>query len=286
MSTCIRISGLCSDTLEYPPTRDEILRPRVDSRARHRQSSRVMLAAIKKRVPVAWKEWMKAWAAGVSRCYCPLCHRYAAHFETHGLFPRRDARCPVCGALERHRLVWMFFQQETDLFDGRPKRLLHFAPEKAISTRLRAIDNLDYVTADLVAPNVSIRVDITNMPSVPDASFDFLYCSHVLEHVTDDRKAIRECARVLKPEGKAVFIVPVTAPVTREDPSITDPRERERLFGQHDHVRMYGPDFLGRLQSGGFGVRVFTARDVAGWRHRHYGIPHNEGPIYYCRQSA
>jgi SAM-dependent methyltransferase len=101
----------------------------------------------------------------------------------------------------------------------------------AIASRLRAIDNLDYVTADLLDPNVSIRVDITKMSSVPDASFDFLHSSHVLEHVADDRKAIHECARVLKPEGRAVFMVPVNASVTREDPSITDPRERVRLFG-------------------------------------------------------
>jgi SAM-dependent methyltransferase len=166
----------------------------------------------------------------------------------------------------------MFFQRKTDLLDGRPKRLLHFAPERAIASRLRTIGNLDYVTADLFDPNASISVDITNMPSVPDASFDFLYCSHVLEHVADDRKAIKECARVLKPEGRAVFMVPITANVTYEDPSITDPRERERLFGQHDHVRRYGPDLLGRLQAGGFDVRVFSATEVVGLRRRRYAI--------------
>ncbi len=244
-----------------------------------------MLTAIKRQIPVPWKEWMKAWAGGYSRCFCPVCYRYAAEFLTHGLVPRRDARCPTCGAVERHRLVWLFFQQQTELFDGRPKRMLHFAPERAIASRLRSIDNLDHVTADLFDPSVSIRVDIMDMASVPDASFDFLYCSHVLEHVADDRRAIRECARVLKPEGRAVFMVPVTATVTREDPSITDPRERERLFGQHDHVRMYGPDFLGRLQSGGFDVRVFSADEVAGLRRRLYAIRRDEGPIYYCKRS-
>jgi SAM-dependent methyltransferase len=177
----------------------------------------------------------------------------------------------------------MFFQRETELFDSRPKRLLHFAPEPAIAGRLRAIDNLDCVTADLLDPNVSMSVDIANMPSVPDASFDFLYCSHVLEHVADDRKAIRECARVLKPEGRAVFMVPITASVTYEDPSIADPRERERLFGQHDHVRRYGPDFRGRLKDGGFDVRVFSANEVVGLRRRRYAIGRDEGPIYYCK---
>ena len=242
-----------------------------------------MLTAIKSRVPGPWKEWIKAQVGGYSRLYCPLCHRYAADFRTYGLVPRRDAQCPSCGALERHRLVWLFFQRRTELFDGQPKRLLHFAPERAISSHLKAIDNLDYVTADLFDPNVSIRIDITNMPSVPDASFDFLYCSHVLEHVADDRKAIQECVRVLKPEGRAVFMVPITAEVTYEDPSITDPRERERLFGQHDHVRRYGPDFLGRLESGGFDVQVFSANDVVGLRRRRYAIHRHEGPIYSCK---
>jgi SAM-dependent methyltransferase len=244
-----------------------------------------MLTALKRKVPLPWKEWIKAQVRGYSRLYCPICHRYAADFKTFGLVPRRDAQCPHCGAVERHRLVWLFFQRKTDLLDGRPKRLLHFAPEAAIAKHFRTIDNLDAVTADLFDPNASISVDITHMPSVPDASFDFLYCSHVLEHVADDRKAIKECARVLKPEGRAVFMVPITAKVTYENPSITDPRERERLFGQHDHVRRYGPDFLDRLKSGGFDVRVFSVKEIAGLRRRRYALRPNEGPVYYCNLS-
>src|SRR4030095_16662908 len=138
-----------------------------------------MLTAIKRQVPTPWKEWIKAWVGGYSRCYCPVCHRYASDFRTFGLVPRRDAQCPSCGALERHRLVWLFFQRKTDLFDGRPKRLLHFAPEQALAMQFRTIQNLDYVTADLFDPNASISVDITNMLSVPDASFAFLSCIHV-----------------------------------------------------------------------------------------------------------
>ena len=132
-------------------------------------------------------------------------------------------------------------------------------------------------------PTATIQVDITNMFSVPERSFDFLYCSHVLEHVGDDGKAIRECARVLKQDGRAVFMVPITAPVTVEDPSIADPRERERLFGQHDHVRRYGPDFLGRLEAGGFDVRVYWPSEVVGFKRRRYALRRNEGPVYYCK---
>ena len=247
--------------------------------------SNPMLTAIKRRIPGSWKEWIKARVGGYSRLYCPVCDRYTAEFLTFGLVPRPNARCPNCNALERHRLVWMFLQRKTELLDGLPKRMLHFAPELGIANRLRAVDTLDYVTADLFDPKASIRVDITDMPSVPDASFDFLYCSHVLEHVADDRKAIKECARVLKPEGRAVFMVPIIAKVTYEDPSITDPREREKVFGQHDHVRRYGPDFVDRLQSGGFDVQAFSAKDVVGLRMRRYGIPPNQSPIYYCKLS-
>ena len=244
-----------------------------------------MLTAIKRRVPASWKEWIKARMGRSSRLYCPVCDQYAAEFQTFGVIPRRNAKCPNCGALERHRFVWMFFQRKTALLDGQPKRLLHFAPERWLADHLRKVENLDYVTADLFDPNASIRVDITSMPQIPDASFDFLYCSHVLEHVTDDRRAIRECARVLRPEGRAVFMVPIMASETYEDPSITDPHERERIFGQHDHVRRYGPDFIERLQSGGFDVQVFSAKDVVGWRMRRYGIPPHQGPIYYCKVS-
>jgi SAM-dependent methyltransferase len=104
------------------------------------------------------------------------------------------------------------------LFDGRPKRVLHFAPERAFASRLRAVERLEYVTADLMDPNPTINVDITNMFSVPDLSFDFLYRSHVLEHVADDGKAIQEGARVLKQDGRAVFMMPITAQVAVEDP--------------------------------------------------------------------
>jgi SAM-dependent methyltransferase len=229
---------------------------------------------IKKAVPAYWK------------CYCPICDRYDVAFEPFGLVPRQNAKCPSCGSLERHRLVWSFLRTRTDLFDGRPKRMLHVAPEPSLRPRLAAIPNVDYVTADLNSPDVSVRLDITDMPGVESRTMDVVFCSHVLEHVSDDRKAMREFARVLKPSGWAVLVVPITSRQTFGDPSVTDPKERERLYGQFDHVRRYGPDFADRLRESGLDVRVYTADDVLGEVRERYAVAAKEGPIHYCRPRA
>jgi len=97
--------------------------------------------------------------------------------------------------------------------------------------------------------------DITHIP-FPEASFDWVYCSHVLEHVPEDRRALSELLRVLKPGGQAVILVPLKGESTDEDPTVTDPMRREERFGQFDHVRQYGLDFVDRLQEAGFEVRV------------------------------
>ncbi|HEY7878876.1 MAG TPA: class I SAM-dependent methyltransferase, partial [Gemmatimonadaceae bacterium] len=109
--------------------------------------------------------------------------------------PRTDAMCPQCGALERHRFVWLYFAQRTNLFDTRPKRLLHIAPEPCFRDRLARHIGAGYVTADMRREGVAETMDIMNIPH-PDRSFDIVYCSHVLEHVPNDRAAMRECARV------------------------------------------------------------------------------------------
>lgn len=175
---------------------------------------------------------------------------------------REDVRCPFCGSLERHRLVWRFFEDHTDLFDGRPKRMLHVAPEASFEQRFRRLAGLDYTTADLLDPNVMVQMDLTDIP-FSDGTFDVIYCSHVLEHVPDDRQAMRELRRVLAPAGWAVIQVPITAPETIEDPTITDPQERIRLFGQDDHVRRYGPDYSDRLREAGFAVDEIQVADLA-----------------------
>lgn len=200
------------------------------------------------------------------RRYCLLCQSSLRDFFAFGvngrLGLRPNAWCPVCGSLERQRLIWMFLQQETDLFDPYPKTLLHVAPERVLEAKLKRVPTLAYLTADLDDPRAMVKMDITEIP-FPDNSFDVILCSHVLEHVPDDRRAMRELNRVLEPDGWAVLLVPLTAEKTFEDPSITAPEERERLFDQRDHVRRYGPDFADRLREAGFRVRVYRPSDLA-----------------------
>lgn len=185
--------------------------------------------------------------------YCPVCDEAAKRFVPYG-FPTRDEACCIhCGSLERHRMTWSYFERETDLFDGRTKRMLHVAPERQFEKLLRDRIGPGYLTADLFNPRAMIEMDITEI-QFDDDTFDVLYCSHVLEHVDDDRKAMREFRRVLKPSGWAVLLVPLSAETTFEDPSVKDPAERLRLFGQDDHVRRYGPDFEDRLREAGFHV--------------------------------
>lgn len=221
--------------------------------------------------------------AGLRR-YCPVCRSPVRGFEPCGRRQRPDCLCPVCRSRERHRLTWLFFTKQTDLFDGRPKLLLHVAPEDSLRWRLHRAEEIRYVSADLRADDVRVAMDITDIGFGSDC-FDVIYCSHVLEHVPDDRRAMRELHRVLAPDGWAVLLVPITAEQTFEDPSIADPRERERLFGQHDHVRRYGPDYQDRLEEAGFTVRRVTPEDLASEARREwYGMANESaaGDIYCC----
>lgn len=224
--------------------------------------------------------------AGLHR-YCPVCRSPVREFEPCGRGGRADCQCPVCGSRERHRLAWLFFTKRTDLFDGRPKRVLHVAPDDSLRRHLRRAEGIDYVTADLRPAGVHVVTDVAETAFGTDC-FDVIYCSHVLEHVPDDRRAMRELRRVLAPDGWAVLLVPITAERTFGDPSITDPRERERLFGQHDHVRRYGPDYRDRLEEAGFTVRRIPPEDLASdARRERYGMANESavGDIYCCTKS-
>ena len=140
------------------------------------------------------------------------------------------------------------------------------------------------ITADIL-PGADIIMDIMNI-QYPDEYFDIVYCSHVLEHVQDDRQAMREFYRVLKKDGWAILLVPITAEKTFEDPSIIDPAERLRVFGQEDHVRRYGPDFADRLLQSGFKVTVSNAADVADKRDiKRMGLTDASGQIFYCTKK-
>ena len=167
---------------------------------------------------------------------------------------RENVLSPSTLSLERHRLLWLWLQRETNFFD-KPAKVLHFAPEQAFYKRFRKMKNLDYTTTDLNSPLADIKADICNLPFEND-TYDIIFCNHVLEHIPDDTKAMQELFRVLKPGGKAILQIPqdLNRKETFEDNSILDPKERARIFGQYDHVRVYGRDYFDKLRTIGFTV--------------------------------
>ncbi|MCP1995430.1 class I SAM-dependent methyltransferase [Flavobacterium sp. HSC-61S13] len=167
---------------------------------------------------------------------------------------RQNVLSPSTLSLERHRLLWLYLNRETDFFTA-PKKVLHFAPEQAFYKRFRKQANLEYITTDLESPLADVKADICNLPFESDA-FDVILCNHVLEHIPDDTQAMKELFRVLKPGGMGIFQIPqdLNRAVTFEDNSITDRQERARVFGQYDHVRIYGRDYFNKLRSIGFVV--------------------------------
>jgi len=198
---------------------------------------------------------VRSWRYRGDKVECPCCDGRFTTFLPFGLKPRANAMCPRCGALERDRLLRLYFERKTNLFTGR-LRVLHFAPEHWLQRKLRSLGNLTYTSADLYSPNAMVKTDITDI-RFPSETFDVVICNHVLEHIPDDRKAMSELFRVLRVGGWAVLQVPImeSQPETFEDPSIVSPQDRERLFGQHDHVRIYGRDYTDRLRGAGFQVK-------------------------------
>lgn len=167
---------------------------------------------------------------------------------------RQNVLSPGTLSLERHRLIWLYLQRETTFFEA-PASVLHMAPEKAFLSKLKKASHIDYTTCDLESPLADIKADICDLPFA-DASFDWILCNHVLEHIPNDTKAMQELFRVLKPGGTALLQVPLnpSLKVTFEDNSITDKAERTKIFGQYDHVRIYGLDYFEKLRSTGFTV--------------------------------
>ena len=175
---------------------------------------------------------------------------------------RENVLSPSTLSLERHRLLWLFLKKETTFFTD-PLKVLHFAPEQAFYKRFRKLENLEYTTTDLNSPLADVKADICDLP-FPANSFDVILCNHVLEHIPNDTKAMHELYRVLKPGGWGVFQIPqdLSSERTFEDNSITDKTERAKIFGQYDHVRVYGRDYFDKLRSIGFKVteKDFTAQ--------------------------
>jgi len=167
---------------------------------------------------------------------------------------RKNALSPSTYSLERHRMLWLYLKNETDIFTKKI-RLLHFAPEPAFHKIFKNCNNISYDTIDLNSPLAEIKADICDLP-IENDTYDYILCNHVLEHIDDDIKAMSELYRVLKKGGIGIFQIPIDVERknTFEDPSITSPKQRNKIFGQYDHVRIYGMDYFDRLKSVGFSV--------------------------------
>jgi SAM-dependent methyltransferase len=213
-----------------------------------------------------------------SKVECPVCGGGFSGFLPYGYNKvRKGVLCPRCFSLERHRLLWLYLKNKTGLFTD-PLKVLHVAPEQCFLSRFRKLGNLDYITADLESPLADIKLDIQEMP-FDDNTFDVVICNHVLEHVPDDRKALREILRVLRPGGYGIMQVPMdlTLEKTYEDPSIVDPHEREIHFRQKDHYRLYGRDYTERLKECGFHLHETNYSDELDQQTiQRYRLPKNE----------
>jgi SAM-dependent methyltransferase len=165
---------------------------------------------------------------------------------------RKNALCPGTLSLERHRLLWLYLTHETTFLKDHIK-VLHIAPEQVFYTKFKGFDHWDYTTTDLHSPLADVKADICALP-FEDNSYDLILCNHVLEHIPDDHTAMKELYRVLKEGGTLIAQVPLdeNRTATFEDDSITDFKERTKVFGQYDHVRVYGTDYYERLEAIGF----------------------------------
>ena len=210
---------------------------------------------------------------------CPVCSRSFRKFLPYGrIKPRPNALCPNCLSLERHRLIWLYLREKTALLKEK-QSVLHIAPEACFIPKFEERHREKYVTADLESPLAKVKMDIHRMPFA-DNTFDAVLCNHVLEHVRDDIQAMKEINRVLKPGGFAIMQVPFFNPIpekTVSDPSITDKKTREKLFGQDDHVRRYGRDYSQRIQQAGLRATEDTFVDTLTDEQRHrYGLAEGE----------
>lgn len=195
---------------------------------------------------------------------CPICGSHYRRFMPYGyVTSREDALCPHCLSLERHRMIWLWLKECSDLFDNKPL-LLHIAPEISLMRHFKHLyrGTKNYITADLESPLADLHFDIQDIP-MKDCSVDVVICNHLMEHVEDDIKAMRELYRIMRRGGWGILLVPEdrSRATTFEDDTITDPNERTRIFGQYDHRRIYGRDFDNRLQKAGFRVERIAYKE-------------------------
>jgi len=217
---------------------------------------------------------------------CPCCEKKFKKFLSYGVKAREGALCPWCLALERHRLLWKYLEDKTNIYANEVK-VLHFAPEHQFQERLKAATNVDYLSCDIDMPTAMDKQDI-NQLTYEDNRFDIILCNHVLEHIRTDKQAMSELFRVLKPGGWAILQTPMSNRAnTIEDLEETDPKELERLFGQNDHVRTYGLDKKERLEAVGFTVIVddYVQTSFTDEERKYYGFDATE-MIYLAKKPA
>jgi SAM-dependent methyltransferase len=216
---------------------------------------------------------------------CTVCSNKFKRFLPYGrLEPRDNALCPSCLALERHRLMYLYLKEKTNFFTDQLK-VLHVAPEYCFINRFEKLPNLEYITADIESPLAKVKMNIEAIPFT-DNSFDVIFCNHVLEHVENLDTALSELFRVLKPGGWAIMQSPQDMQMehTLEDPTITDPRERERIFRQSDHLRLFGKDYGEVLAKGGFLVKEDDfVHEIAPELAKRYALPMEE-IVYFCQK--
>ncbi len=190
---------------------------------------------------------------------CPVCERKFRKFLSYGssVAHREGVLCPYDLTLERHRLMWLYLKQESNFFTAEKLDVLHIAPEQCFHKKFKEQKNLNYLTGDLVSPIADMHFDLHEIP-LDDNKFDVVFCNHVMEHVDDALKCMKELHRVLRPGGWGIMQVPLdtTRSETYEDWSITSPEEREKHFWQKDHVRLFGLDYPQWLEKAGFRVTV------------------------------
>ncbi len=234
------------------------------------------------------------------RLECPFCGWRFRRFRSAGFdYPalkerqvvgascHRDDVCPRCMSNARERFLYLYLKSKTAVFTE-DLRLLHIAPEPHLARRLRDVRRIDYVSGDLLDQVVDVKLDVMMLP-FRDYSFDMIICNHVLEHVADDRAAMSELHRVLRPGRPALLQVPIAMALeeTLEDPTAVTDAERIRLFGQRDHVRLYAAgDYMRRLEAVGFRVSLSRAVDCVGDEAvARYALLRDE-PVFFCRSSG
>lgn len=212
----------------------------------------------------------------------PINNKSYSYFFPYGYNKqRKNALCPGTFSLERHRLLWLYLKKETDFFNSNNK-ILHFAPEQCFHKFFKSFFK-NYTTTDLNSPIVDIKADICNLP-FNDNSFDYILCNHVLEHIYDDEKAMKEIYRVLNKNGIAILQVPIDINnnYTHEGRDIDNKQDRNKLFGQYDHLRMYGLDYFKKLKNIGFKVKNENYLSNISQDEKDKYSLHNAGSIPIC----